>query len=82
MDVRTHQRGQLRRTAAMRNMQTAAGRAHGAWLLLLLALLLLLLVHCEACGRGLLCNGDVVVGGVTAGGDGGDGTMSKVVWGN
>ena len=43
---------------------------------------LLLLVHCEACGRGLLCNGDVVVGGVTAGGDGGDGTRSKVVWGN
>lgn len=57
----------------MRNVQTAAGRAHGA----LLLALLLLLVHCEACCRGLRCNRDVVVGGVTAGADG-DGAMSKL----
>jgi hypothetical protein len=32
----------------MRNVQTTAGRTHGA-LLALLLLLLLLLVHCEVC---------------------------------
>jgi hypothetical protein len=47
---RTHQRRQLGRTAAVRNVQTTAGRSHRA-LLARLLLLLLLLVHCEVCCR-------------------------------